>query len=313
MSAANTSRTLLQRMWRARWAYVFILVPTALFLTFEFYMFLQALLYSFSSWNIVGTVKFIGFGNYIALARDRIFWKALWNTVRFSLVVVPSSLALSILLAVLIYPLSKSAKTFFKMAFYLPAVTSIVSVALVWRWMYQPAFGLLNSLLKLIGLGPFGFLTSTSQSLPSIMAMQIFSNPVIGIGAAVILMLAAMNNIPTQLYEAALLDGASSWQKLRFVTLPLIRPATVFLTIIGTVETFREFTAIYLMTTTSSSNSLVGGGPFYSTTTVVYYIYTNAFLMRQFGLAAAMAIILFLLILGLAVMQFRYVNLEVEY
>ncbi len=85
------------------------------------------------------------------------------------------------------------------------------------------------------------------------------------------------------------------------------------MTIIGTVETFREFTAIYLMTTTSSSNSLVGGGPFYSTTTVVYYIYTNAFLMRQFGLAAAMAIILFLLILGLAVMQFRYVNLEVEY
>jgi len=313
MTVMNPTRTLLQRMWRARWAYLFILMPMALFLVFELYMFLQALRYSFSSWNIVGPVEFIGLRNYIALTRDSVFWKALWNTVRYSLVVVPGSLALSLLLAVLIYPLSRWAKTFFKMAFYLPAVASIVVVSLVWRWMYQPAFGLFNYLLGLIGLGPFGFLTNTSQALPSVMAMQIFSNPVIGIGAAVILLLAAMNNIPHELYEAALLDGASGWQRFRFVTLPLIRPAVVFLTIIGTVETFREFTAIYLMTTTASSNTLVGGGPFYSTTTVVYYVYINAFLTHQFGLAAAMAIVLFLLILVLAILQFRYVNLEVEY
>ena len=313
MTTMTLTRTLLQRMWRARWAYLFIAVPMALFLVFELYMFLQALRYSFSSWNIVGPVEFIGLRNYIALTRDSIFWKALWNTVRYSLVVVPGSLALSLLLAALIYPLSRWAKTFFKMAFYLPAVASIVVVSLVWRWMYQPAFGLFNYLLGLIGLGPLDFLTSTSQALPSVMAMQIFSNPVIGIGAAVILLLAAMNNIPHELYEAALLDGASGWQRFRFITLPLIRPAVVFLTIIGTVETFREFTAIYLMTTTASSNTLVGGAPFYSTTTVVYYVYINAFLTHQFGLAAAMAIVLFLLILGLAILQFRYVNLEVEY
>lgn len=313
MITTKPARSLLQRMWRARWAYLFILAPTILFITFEFYMFLQALRYSFSSWNIVGPAEFIGFGNYFALVRDSIFWKALWNTVRYSLVVVPGSLALSLLLAVLIYPLSHWAKTFFKMSFYLPAVTSIVVVSLVWRWMYQPAFGLFNYLFGLVGLGPFGFLSTTSQSLPAVMAMQIFSNPVIGIGAAVILMLAAMNNIPHELYEAAILDGASGWQRFRYVTMPLIRPAIVFLTIIGTVETFREFTAIYLMTTTASSNTLVGGGPYYSTTTVVYYVYINAFLTHQFGQAAAMAIVLFLLILGLAVLQFRYVNLEVEY
>lgn len=313
MTAITAPRPLFQRMWRARWAYLFTLVPMALFLTFEFFMFLQALRYSVSSWNIVGPVKFIGLGNYLALGRDSIFWKALWNTVRYSLVVVPASLALSLVLAVLIYPLSHWEKTFFKMAFYLPAVTSIVVVALVWRWMYQPAFGLFNYLFGLIGLGPFGFLTTTSQALPAVMVMQIFSNPVIGIGAAVILMVAAMNNIPHELYESALLDGASGWQRFRFVTLPLIRPAVVFLTIIGTVETFREFTAIYLMTSTASSNTLVGGGPFYSTTTVVYYVYINSFLTRQFGLAAAMAIILFLLILGLAIFQFRAFNLEVEY
>lgn len=101
-------------MWRARWAYLFTLVPMALFLTFEFFMFLQALRYSVSSWNIVGPVKFIGLGNYLALGRDSIFWKALWNTVRYSLVVVPASLALSLVLAVLIYPLSHWEKTFLR-------------------------------------------------------------------------------------------------------------------------------------------------------------------------------------------------------
>jgi ABC-type sugar transport system permease subunit len=237
----------------------------------------------------------------------------LWNTARYSLVVVFGGISLAVLLSVLVFPLPRLARTFFKMSFYLPAVASIVVVSLIWRWMYQPAFGLFNYLAGLVGLGPFDFLTSSSQALPSIMLMQIFSNPVIGIGAAVILILAAMNGIPYELYEAAILDGASALQKLRYLTIPLLRPTLVFLFIIGTVETFREFTAIYLMTSTSSSNTLTGGGPFYSTTTVVYYVYVNAFLTRQFGLASAMAMVLFGLILVLALLQFKYINLDVEY
>lgn len=306
-------QSLLHQMWRARWAYLFILVPVLLFLVFEFYPFVQALRFSISKWNITGPIGFAGIDNYRKLVSDPVFSKALWNTIRYSVVVVWGSLALSLFLAVLIYPLARTAKTFYKMSFYLPAVASIVVVALVWRWMYQPAFGLFNYLAGLVGLGPFRFLTSSTEALPSIMVVQIFSNPVIGIGAAIILLLAAMNSIPFDLYEAAILDGASAWQKFRHVTLPLLRPTIVFLLIIGTVETFREFTAIYMMTSTSSSNTLTGGGPFYSTTTVVYYIYVNAFLARQFGLASAMAIVLFAIILGLAILQFRYVNLEVEY
>jgi multiple sugar transport system permease protein len=304
---------LLHRMWRARWAYSFILVPILLFLVFELYPFLQALRFSVSKWDIVGPVGFTGLSNYRKLFSDPVFAKALWNTIRYSVVVVGGSLALALFLSVLIFPLRRSAKTFFKMSFYLPAVASLVVVALVWRWMYEPAFGLFNYLFGLVGLGPFRFLASSSQSLPSIMAVQIFSNPVIGIGAAIILLLAAMNNIPFDLYEAAIIDGASAWQKFRYVTLPLLRPTIVFLVVIGTVETFREFTSIYLMTTTSSSNTLTGGGPFYSTTTVVYYIYVNAFLSREFGLASAMAIFLFVIILGLAVLQFRFLNLKVEH
>lgn len=304
---------LLHRMWRARWAYTFILVPILLFLVFEFYPFLQALRFSVSKWDITGSVTFNGLNNYRKLFSDPVFAKALWNTVRYSLVVVGGSLSLALFLAVLIFPLRRAAKTFYKMAFYLPAVASLVVVALVWRWMYEPAFGLLNYLFSLVGLGPFGFLTSSSQALPSIMAVQIFSNPVIGIGAAIILLLAALNSIPVDLYESAIIDGASAWQKFRYISFPLLRPTIVFLLVIGTVETFREFTSIYLMTSTSSSNTLTGGGPFYSTTTVVYYIYVNAFLARQFGLASAMAIVLFIIILGLAVLQFRYLNLEIEH
>lgn len=305
--------TLLYRIWRARWAYLFIIVPMLLFTIFELYPFLQALYFSISKWKITGPVGFVGLDNYRKLTSDPVFWKALWNTLRYSVVVVLGSMGLSLFLATLIYPLSRPAKTFYKMAFYLPAVASIVVVALVWRWMYQPAFGLFNYLFGLVGLGPFGFLTKTSQALPSIMVVQIFSNPVIGMGASIILLLAAMNSIPFDLYESAILDGANAWQKFRYITFPLLRPTVVFLLVIGTVETFREFTAIYLMTTTSSSNTLTGGGPFYSTTTVVYYIYVNAFLTRQFGLAAAMAIVLFVIILALALLQFRYINLDVEY
>jgi multiple sugar transport system permease protein len=306
-------RDLLHRMWRARWAYAFILVPMLLFLVFEFYPFLQALRFSVSDWNITGPVGFAGIKNYRKLFSDPVFTKALWNTLRYSIVVVWGSLGLALFLATIIFPLARGAKVFYKMSFYMPAVASIVVVALVWRWLYEPAFGLFNYLFSLVGLGPFRFLASSSQALPSIMAVQIFSNPVIGIGAAIILLLASMNSIPFDLYEAAILDGASAWQRFRYVTFPLLRPTVVFLVVIGTVETFREFTSIYLMTTTSSSNTLTGGGPFYATTTVVYYIYVNAFLARQFGLASAMAIVLFAIILGLAVFQFRYINLEVEH
>ena len=307
------SRGLAHRIWRARWAYLFVLVPALMFSIFEFYPFIQAAIYSVSTWKLTGPGDFVGLANFAALGRDPIFWKALGNTIAYAVVVVFGSIGLSLVLATMIYPLAIRAKSFFKMAFYLPAVASIVVVALVWRWMYQPAFGLLNYLASLVGLGPFGFLTSSSQALPSIMVMQIVSNPTIGVGAALILLLAAMNSIPQELYEAAIIDGASAFQRFRRLTIPLLRPTIAFLVIIGTVEAFREFTAIYLMTTTASSNTLTGGGPFYATTTLAYHTYVQAFLTRQVGVAAATAVVLFLLVLGLSLIQFRRFNLDIEY
>ena len=311
--AADAPRGLLHRIWRGRWAYAFIFVPACLFLVFEFFPFARAVQFSLSSWTLKGPGELVGQDNYIAISRDRVFWKALMNTVVYASFVVLGSVSLSLVIAAVIHPLANRAKTFFKMAFYLPAVASIVVVALVWRWMYQPAFGLLNHVAGMVGLGPFGFLTDTGEALPSIMVMQIFSNPTIGIGASIILVLAAMNSIPQHLYEAAMIDGANAAQRFRRLTVPLLRPTIVFLLIIGTVEAFREFTSIYLMTTTASSNTLSGGGPFYSTTTLAYYTYVQAFLTRQVGLASAVAMVLLVIVFVIAYLQFRRLNTEIEY
>jgi multiple sugar transport system permease protein len=312
-AAAPTSHGLAHRVWRARWAYAFVLLPAILFLVFEFYPFVRAAIFSVSSWTLRGPGDFVGLDNYAAIAGDRVFWKALGNTIAYAFFVVAGSVSVALVLAAAIYPLATRAKTFFKMAFYLPAVASIVVVSLVWRWMYQPAFGLFNYLAETVGLGPFGFLTDTREALPSIMLMQVFSNPTIGIGASIILLLAAMNSIPHQLYEAAMIDGASALQRFRRLTVPLLRPTIVFLVIIGTVEAFREFTAIYLMTSSSSGAVHSGGGPFYATTTLAYYTYVQAFLVRQVGLASAVAMVLLVIVFIVALIQFRRFNREIEY
>jgi ABC-type sugar transport system permease subunit len=167
-------RSLGRRMWRGRWGYAFIALPAVLFAIFEFYPFVQAAIYSVSKMSLTGPVGFVGASNFTALLRDPIFWKALVNTLLYAAVVVLGAIGISLVLATLIYPLATRAKALFKMAFYLPAVASIVVVAMVWRWMYQPAFGLLNYLLGLVGLGPLGYLTDSAEALPSIMLMQIF-------------------------------------------------------------------------------------------------------------------------------------------
>lgn len=306
-------KNLFQRLWQSRWAYLFILVPMLLFVTFEVYPFLSAIWLSTVKWNLVSQPKPVGLDNYRSLFADRVFWIALKNSAFYGMVVVPGGLALSLFLAVLVFPLSKRLQTFYKMAFYLPSVASIVVVSMIWRWMYQPAFGLFNYFLSLVGIGPQQFLASSQQALPSIMVMSTFSNPVVGIGPALILILAAMNAIPQDFYDAAIIDGANAWQKFWHVTLPLVRSTILFLVIIGTIETLREFTAIYMMTSSSASNTLSGGGPNYSTTTVVYYIFINAFRINQFGIASAMAIVLFAIIFVIALVQFRMLRTDIEF
>lgn len=312
LSDSSQPRASLSReMWKNRWAYLFILVPMTLFVVFEAYPLVRTFVLSTQKWSLLQPPEPVGLENYRELFGDRVFWKALRNTFFFAAGVVPANLILSLFLAVLVFPLSKKAQTFFKAAFYLPAVASLVVVSLIWRWLYDPAYGLINYLLETVGLPALPFLASSKTALPSIMFMVV----TVGLGGSLILLLAAMNGIPKELYETAILDGAGAWRKFWHITLPLIRPTILFLVVVGTIEAFREFTTIYVMTSAGpgSGSGGAGGGPNYATTTMVFYIFRLGFRLSKFGVASALATVLFGIIFFVAFIQFRMLRSEIEY
>jgi len=244
--------------------------------------------------------EFVGLRNYAQVFNDRIFWKAVVNTAYYTFGVVPLWLGKALLIAALIFPFRNSIQTFFKAAFYLPHVTSAVIISMIWLWIYNPPFGLLNYLIRFLGIEQVAWLGNTRTAMPALIFMQV----VMGGGSSIVLLSAAMNGIPTYLYEAAELDGARPAQVFFRVTLPLLRPTLLYLVVTGTINSFQVFTNVYLMTQ---------GGPQFSTTTIVYMIYDTAFKQFQFGPASAMAMVLFALTAVLALVQFRWLGQEVEY
>lgn len=286
-------------MYRDRWGYYFILPNVLLVVVFTLIPIIWSCLLSFQEYMPMGS-KWIGLGNYVNVCQDLIFWRSMKNTIYYTVGVVPLGLALCMLLAVLIFPLRKGWQIFFKASLYLPGVTSGAVLALIWVWLFNPAFGLLNYLLSLVGLGPVMWLADARTAMPSIMLMSIVS----GLGSTVILYLAALGGIPSTLYEAADIDGADAWVKFFRITLPLLKPTTLYALVMNTIYSFQVFTQIYMMTR---------GEPFYATSTVVYRIYETAFERLQFGLASAQAMILFVVIVAMAYLQFKYLSTDVEY
>lgn len=245
-------------------------------------------------------MTFIGLANFMRVLADPLFGKALTNTAIFTAVVVVFWLGKALLIAYLLDPMNRALQTFFKSAFYLPAVTSSIIISLVWAWIYHPTFGLLNAFIALFGLKPVAWLGNVDTALASLMAMQI----IMGGGSSIVLLSAALARIPRDLYEVALIDGAKRPVIFTKVVLPLIRPTLLYLVVTGTVNTFQVFESVYVMTQ---------GGPQFSTTTVVYRIYQEAFQRFNLGLASAQAIVLFLLTFVLAAVQFRFLGQNVEY
>jgi multiple sugar transport system permease protein len=200
----------------------------------------------------------------------------------------------------LIFRLPTRGQTFFKAAFYLPGVTSIAVLALIWKWLFNPVIGLFNVLLGAFGLPAQQWLGSPDLALPSLMFMALAA----GHGAGIVLLTAAMGSIPPELYDAARIDGARERDELRYVTLPLLRPTLLYLLIIGTIGSLQLFGPVYLMT---------GGGPDHGTTTAVYYIYEQAFEEFQFGYASAMALVFMLILVGISFFQYRAFSADLEY
>lgn len=257
---------------------------------------------SFSQWDMISSPKMVGFSNYVTIATDDFrFRQSLKVTVLYAAFSVPLGVACSLALAMLLN-LSVRGMRVFRSIFYVPAILPGVAVAMVWLAVFRPQGGIFNSILGWFGLGPLPWLTSPDWALPSFSIMSLW-----GIGGGMIIYLAGLQSVPTQLYEAAEIDGAGRWARFRNVTLPMISPTIFFNLVMGIIGSFQVFTSSFVMT---------GGGPAYSTLFYVLYLYQKAFNYLQMGYACALAWILFVIILTLTLIVFktsaRWVYYEAE-
>lgn len=299
--SSNRLRETLRQM-RKNWsAYLFLLPGLIHFAIFTLFAVGFAFYISFHEWNIIRPEKpFVGLDNYLRLIQDTRFHRAVLNTLIF-LVGIPLNLSFALGVALLLNTKVRG-QAIYRTLFYLPVVTPLVVSAIIWKWVYQGDYGLLNYyLLKLGIIGEKIFwLADPNWALPALIIMGIWT----GMGAPMVIYLAGLQSIPEEMYDAAKVDGANAWQRLLYITIPLLRPTTFFLVVTAVIGTFQIFTEVYIMT---------NGGPLNRTTTIGYYLYTNAFRELDMGYATAMAFVLFGMIFVFTLLQWKYTRGDVEY
>lgn len=272
--------------------YAFLLPNIIGFAFFVFLPVLASFLMSFTEWNGFGPFKFVGLGNYIKLLEDDNFKISFINSIIFTVISVPLTLFLALIISVWLNAGVKFIKLF-RTAVFLPYVTATIAVAVVWQLILNPSMGPVNSILRNIGLdNPPGWFSSTAWALVSVAIVYIWHS----IGYYMVLYLAGLQGIPDHLYEAAELDGAGAVSKFFRITLPMLSPVIFFTIIMGVINSFKVFDFIFVLTQ---------GGPGRSTQVLVYTIYNTAFKQFSFGYASAMAYVLFMLILIFTFVQFR--------
>ncbi len=288
--------------WRRHgWSYLFVLPTFAFFVVFTLLPVAQAFVLSFQNATIVES-SWAGLDNFFTLGRDQVFQKALVNTVLYAVIVVTAQIVLALFIAGLLQPLPARTQTFYRALFYLPLVNSAILVAMVWRWIFNPnPYGLANALLALLGFEPHRWIGSSDEAMAAVILSTVLIIP----GGGVVLYSAAMGGIPKELYEAAEVEGASWYAKWRHLTIPLLKPTTLYLVVVYTILAFQVFERVYIMTN--------GGGPNNATITLVQLIYNTAFQYGRYGLASAQAVVLFLMAVAVAVVQFRWLESDVEY
>jgi multiple sugar transport system permease protein len=301
--AAETRQSLILGVRRTTWAedlwfYFFIMPWLVGFVLFTAGPMIASVLISFTRWELVRTPEWVGFENWIRLAGDKLFWTSLRVTLSYTLLSVLPGLVVSFLLA---YILNADVKgtPIFRTLFYLPSIVSGVAVAMLWLWIFNPRFGLINYLLSLVGITGPDWLWSRQWVIPSFAIMSLW-----GAGGAMLIYLAGLQSIPTELYEAAEIDGASGWRKVVNITLPMISPVILFNLIMRMIGSMQVFTEAYVMTV---------GGPNNASLFYVLYLYQNAFLYFRMGYASVLAWILFVLIALLTALIFRFSRDAVYY
>ncbi|MEW6509818.1 MAG: sugar ABC transporter permease [Bacteroidota bacterium] len=246
-------------------------------------------IYSLANWRYA---RFVGAKNYTDLVADPLFWKALRNTLYFLVVGGPLSILVSLGTALLLQSKLGRFKGLFRTAYFAPVVTTLVAVAVVWRFVYHPRFGVLNYALSFLGIGPVDWLGDPGWAMPAIILLAVWKN----FGYNMIIFIAGLQNIPQELYEAADIDGAGRWQKFTTITLPLLAPTTLFISIITVIGYLQLFAEPYVMTQ---------GGPLDATLSLVLMMYEQGFRWWNMGYSAAVAFILFGLILIPSFIQTR--------
>jgi multiple sugar transport system permease protein len=240
----------------------------------------------------LSNARWVGLDNYAALLRHPVFWTALKNTFYFALVGGPLTVAVSLGAAMLVNARLTRFRGFFRTVYFIPFVTTLVAVAIVWRYLYHPEYGLLNHLLGLAGIDPVNWLGDPRWAMPAIIVMAVWKN----FGYNMLIFIAGLQSIPTELYEAAELDGAGGWRRFRHVTLPMLAPTFFFVGVVTMIGYFQLFAEPYVMT---------AGGPLKSTTSLVLFMYEEGFRWWRMGFAAALAFVLFLIIMAWTAIQLR--------
>lgn len=281
-----------------KWLPYFLVSPYLLFVTvFVAFPVLFCFFLTFHKWNIIAPMHFIGTDNYTRLFHDRLFWKAIGNTLRFLLLHIPLQLVVSLFLAQLLNQKIK-AIAFFRASFFLPVIVSGVVVTILWQQLLGYDSGVINRLLTNIGVQKIGWLVNPDIAIYSIAVMATWKN----VGLYVILFLVGLQTVPTQYYEAAKLEGASRWQQFYHITLPMINPTIFMVVILSTIGGFSLFIEPYIMT---------AGGPLNQTLSAVLYIYKQAFQYYNMGYSATLGFFYAIMIMTVVILQKKFIEKEV--
>lgn len=261
---------------------------------------IASFLLGFTKWDLLTPPKWVGLGNYSQMFTEMpLFWKTLRNTFQYTILYLAPGVILPLIVAIFMNQKAR-AISIYRSVFFLPVVTSTVAVALVWFWLYNPEFGVINYLLRQVGVkGPM-WLSSPKTAMLSIVIMSVWK----GLGYTMVIYLAGLQGVPEELYEAAAIDGADRWRRHWHVTVPLMTPTIFFVVVTTVMGSLQVFEQTYILTQ---------GGPAYSTTTLSWYIYVQAFQWLHMGFGCALAYVLFFIIMVLTLIQFRLQNRWVFY
>ena len=280
-------------------AYIFLLPAAIFFIGFVIIPMIGGIVMSFFDYN-PKSATFIGIENYINIFKDEIFRKSLWNTLVLVIGNVPIVVVFSLFVSMTIFKKSAKIRSFFRGVFYLPAIASVVSITGVWGWIFHPNYGILNYVFGWFGIDPQVWLGNPSIAKWAILMVLV----TLSVGQPIVLYMASLGNIPKDYLEAAEIDGANSSQVFKNITWPLLKPTTLYIVIITTINSFQCFSLIQLLT---------AGGPNYATTTIMYQVYERSFTLGQYGLASSMGVVLAVIVMSISIIQYKYLGSDVEY